>query len=187
MTSLFNNGYVVKGLYENLFSATRDNYWGIDSFAVWPLRDLDDKISKELEDKAWDTWFSYQDVLEVVPSKEYLIEYTNHCKDLGIETIIIQIETPDSTQVALDNLEVVDVLGFDCITGIQLSYLNLDSDSMKELFPDTYKKLNSKGLCNSIDEVYEFLDRYNQMLSRGVNLEYGEDPVPARLSIVKLP
>lgn len=186
MQDLYNNGYVVKGLIKNQYTSLIDCYRGMESFVSWPLDDFDDLLSKELQDEAWDKWFAYHDILEVVPEKEYLSKYVNHCKELGIETMILKIETPNNNQISLDSLKIIEELGFDCITGVQLSYLNLEPSYFEKRFFRTYQKLNSNRLLNTIDEIYEFLDVYNRLLDEGENLEYGDNPVPAFLSVVEL-
>ena len=186
MKQLYNNGYVVMALAKNLISSSTGGFCGVDSYVSWPLKEYDDNLSRKLENEAWDKWFGFVDVLEVVPNRDYLIRYINHCETIGIKTIILQIETPRNSQIATDYLEVTKVLGFDCIEGVQLSYLNLLPSYMRETFPKTYHKLNSNGLCDNIDDVYEFLDTYNIMLLQGANLEHGSNPTPAKLSVVKL-
>ena len=185
MKKIFNYGYVVKGVMKNQYSSLLNDYWGTESFVIWPLRDFDDNLSKKLEEESWKSWFLYQ-IVEAVPSKEYLVRYINHCKNLGIETIIVKIETLFENHIVIDNLEVIEVLGYDCICGLQLSYLNLDREFMQKKFPTAYKKLNSNGLFNDIEDAYDFLDQYNNLLSKGENLEYGSNPFPVRLSIMKL-
>lgn len=186
MQSLYNNGYVVMGLQKNESSSTLVNFRGVEGFVAWPLRNYNDSLSKSLEDEAWDNWFGYEDVLEVVPQNDYLFRYVNHCKSNKINTIIMQIESPKCNQITTEPLEIIEVLGYDCITGVQLSYLNLLPDFLKKHFPTTYLKLNSNGLCDNIEDIYFFLDTYNFLLSQGMDLEHGPNPIPAKLSIVKL-
>ncbi len=187
MQKLYNNGYVVKGLFKNEYTSFLDNYRGIESFVSWPLDDNDDDlISKELQEEAWNKWFAYQDILEVVPERDYLFRYINHCHELGIDTMILQIETPNNSQIALDNLKVIEVLGFDCIAGVRLSYLNLEPRYFKEHFLGLYQKLNSNRLFNAIGETKDFIDAYKRLLDEGENLECVDNPVPARLSVVEL-
>lgn len=175
------------GLQKSQFPTTLDScFRGVEGFVSWPLKNCNDRFSKSLEDEAWDKWFGFEDVLEVVPQKDYLTRYVNHCKINKLDTIVLQIETPNCNQMAIDPLEIVEVLGFDCITGVQLSYLNLLPDFFQEHFPITYLKLNSNGLCDNIDDVYYFLETYDKLLSQGVNLEHSYHPIPAKLSIVKL-
>ena len=186
MQGLFNNGYVVKGLFDNEYSSSLPHYRGVEKFVSWPLDDYDDFLSKKLQDEAWDKWFGYQNVLELVPERDYLQRYINHCKELDIDTTIIQIETPNNNQLAVEQLKIVDVLGFEYIAGVQYSYMHLKPKYMEEKFSETVRKLNTNILCNTLDDIYEFIGKYNQLLRCGENLECLDNPVPAYLSIVKL-
>jgi hypothetical protein len=98
----------------------------------------------------------------------------------------MKIETPRDNQRAFDQLRVDEVLGFDCITGVDMSYFDIGKEGFIELFPTTYCKLNSNFLCSTQEDVFEFLEAYNRKLSEGYNLEHGDNPVPALLSIVCL-
>lgn len=186
MKKLYNNGYVVQGLFKDEYTSILDSYRGIESFVSWPLDNFNDTISKKLQDEAWVKWFSYNDILEVTPERDYLNRYINHCNELGINTMILQIETPYNNQIAIDDLKIKKVLGFDCITGVRLSYLNLEPKYLEEHFLEIYKKLNVYRLLNTIDEIYDFLKIYNRLLDEGENLEYSGSPVPACLSVVGL-
>lgn len=183
---LYNNGYVVQGLYKNDYTSDVIGYRGIQEFYSWPLSKCVDSISKALEEEAYSKWFAYHDILYVVPEKDYLARYINHCRYLGIDTQILQIETPRNNQVAIDTLEIIEVLGFDCITGVYISYLNLEPDYFQKMLYTTYSKLNNNYICKNIDDTYEFLNAYERLLSEGENLEWEYNPVPARLSIAKI-
>lgn len=186
MGKLVNNGYLIQGLYKNERTSLLEHYEGVEKYVSWPLRDMDDYKSKLLEEEAWDSWFGYKNILEVIPSKAYLIKYKNHCIEKGLNIRILKVETPIYNQLAIDELKVSNVLGFDCIEGIQLSYLNLDNLFFQHQFPSVYEKLNKYGLFDTIEYVYEFLRQYDKLLDEGVNLEYGSSPTPARLSTVEL-
>lgn len=184
MINLYNNGYVVKA--QNKYITFDTNYCGIECFSSWPLDDFFDYTSKALQNEAWEKWFGYQNVLEIVPEKDYLIRYINHCNELRIKTIIFKVETPKNTQIALDELKVIQVLGFDCITGVNLSYLNMNPEAFSMKFNKSFFQLNSNHLFDTLNDAYDFLYRYNELMEAGENLEYGENPTPARLSIVEL-
>lgn len=186
MQRLYNNGYVIKGLFKNKYTSLLDSYRGIENFVSWPLDDFNDSLSNQLKAEAWDKWFAFQGVLEVVPEKDYLSRYINHCNELNINTMILQLETPNNNQTANDNLKTIEVLGFDCITGVNLSYLNLEPRYFEEHISEMYLKLNANRLFNTIDETYMFLDTYNRLLNEGENLETGYNPIPVRLSVVEL-
>jgi hypothetical protein len=100
--------------------------------------------------------------------------------------VIIQVETNRINQIAQDQLKVVEVLGYDCLTDVDLSYLDLLPETFSELFPETFKKLNHHRLCNTLDDAYEFLESYDRLLAAGENLEHENNPTPALLSIVTI-
>jgi len=190
---LFNNGYLVQSnciSANKMYQPIKDCYRGVGHFTSWPLDDYDDNISKALTNEAFDKWFAYQNVLEVVPEKEYLYRYIKHCDELGILTTIIMIETPLDTQIAQDILKVVEVLGFDLMNSVHFSYLAMDIDYIEDecaSFLRTIKKLNSNGLCDSIEDIYDHIIIRNNLLLHGINLEYASwGPFPARLNIVEL-
>lgn len=190
---LFINGFLVKSLYDDtnkMYPPLNMSYRGIGRFISWPLEEHGDDVSKALGSEAWDKWFAFHNVFEIVPEKEYLHRYVKHCKELGIETMILMVETPLNTQIAHDSLSIVECLGFDLIDSIHFSYLTMDTDYLEDecaIFQKTVSRFNSNGLCNSINDIYEHIDMRNNLLSQGVNLEHGDwGPFPARLSIVKL-
>ena len=135
-----------------------------------------------MKEEAWDKWFAYQNVLEVVPERNYLSRYVNHCNELGIDTMILQIETPNNNQIAFDKLKVIEVLGFDCIAGVRLSYLNLEPGYFEKHFSGIYQKLNANMLFNSMDDIHDFLDIYEKLLNEGENLENGDNRLLVYLS-----
>ncbi len=186
MQKLFNNGYVVKGIIKNQWTSFVQDFRGIDEFVSWPLDDFDDEVSKNLRNEAWDRWFGFPDVLEVVPERDYLNRYVDHCIAMGVGPLIFQIETPNRAQTTEEHLDVLEVLGFDCILGVSISYLNLEPKYFAERFGELYQKLNKNRLFNTIEETDAFLNIYNRLLENGENLEHGPNPIPARLSIVKL-
>jgi hypothetical protein len=190
---IFANGFLVKSLCDDpnkMYPPLNKSYRGMGRFISWPLEEYDDDISKALGSEAWDKWFSYHNVFEIVPEKEYLHRYVKHCKELGIETMVLMVETPLNNQVAHDSLSIVECLGFDLIGGVHFSYLTMDTDYLEDecsVFQKTVSRFNSNGLCDSIDDVYEHISMRNNLLSQGVNLEHSDwGPFPARLSIVKL-
>lgn len=162
------------------------NYNGVQKFKSWPLRYFNDEISKKLEDESWDKWFSYFDVYELVPQTDFIKRYIEHCRIMNVKTEIMKIETPRNNQVALNELSVVETLGYDCIAGTDLSYLCLPLTDLENLFPSLCSKLNSNGLFDSLKDACEFLSIYNKLLNKGVSLEDWGTPLPAKISIVKV-
>jgi len=195
---LYINGFLVKSLRDDphkMFPPENKQYRGVGRFVSWPLDDCGDDVSKALEREAWDKWFGRMNVIEVVPEQDYLRRYIAHCNALGIETMIMMVETPLSHQIAVDSLRVVECLGFDSTDNVQFSHLTIDTDifygewaeedkdcvALKTIF----ERLNANGLCDSMSDIYEHIAIRNDLLAKGVNLELGE-PMPVRLSIVAL-
>lgn len=161
---LYNRGYIVQQIQDNTSLAANSLYKGVELFPSWPLKRLTDRTSIELEEEAWNKWFSYTDSIETVTDKNYLLRYVSHCCSNDIDTRIIKVETLKSSAVKPDELVVTKVLGFDCIVGSNLSYLNLTADCLKKLFNKTYNKLNTNGLCETSGDLFEFLKDYNYWL-----------------------
>lgn len=183
---LFNSGYIVQQLQNDSCLAANPMYKGVERFQSWPLKRMSDKTSIELEEEAWNKWFSCTDSIETVTDKNFLLRYVLHCCYNNIDTVIIKVETSRSNTAEPDELHVIEVLGFDCIVGSDLSYLNVTEECLKKYFFKTYRKLNKNGLCENAEDVYEFLQDYNDLLKQGVNLESYGMPFPARLSVVDL-
>ncbi|HBT95292.1 MAG TPA: hypothetical protein DEB24_03995 [Coriobacteriia bacterium] len=191
--NVFNNGYLIKALYDDpnkLYPPGNPCYRGIGKFVSWPLEECDDDISVALTKEAWERWFGFQDVLEVVPEREYLERYIGHCEASGIETSIMMIETPSEFQRACDFLEVVECLGYDIVSSVEFSHLTMDTDYLEgecSAFREVARKLNSNGLYDSLADAYRHMEVRKRLLSQGVNLEIAHfGPFPARISVVKL-
>ncbi|MDD4476280.1 MAG: hypothetical protein PHV95_10960 [Eubacteriales bacterium] len=182
----YNNGYLIKGLFRKEFSSTIEGYRGVGSYVSWPLDYFDDDISKALEQEANDKFFCFENLLWLIPEKNYIIRYIDHCKEINIEPLIMQIDTPRKSRLPIEQLNVIEVLGYDCITSVNVSYLDLEPQVFKKLFHKTYSKLNCNYLFDSTDDVFDFLNNYNKLLSNGIDLEQGNNPIPAMLSIVNV-
>jgi len=187
------NGFLVKSLRDDphkMFPPENKQYRGVGRFVSWPLDDCDDDVSKALEQEAWNRWFGRTNIIEVVPEKDYLSRYVAHCNELGIETMIMMVETPIYYQIATDSLRVVECLGFDTTDNVHFSHLTMDTDFPEgecAAFQTIAKRLNPNGLCESISDIYEHIAIRNDLLAKGVDLELGYfGPFPARLSIVAL-
>ena len=182
---LFNNGYVVQSLHSEPLVSSRE-YRGIENYTSWPLEEFDDAISRDLTNEAWEKWFSFYDTFELVPDKSYLERYIRQCNKLKLNVMVIQIETPFRSKVTPDYLKAKEVLGYDCITGVRLSYLTLESAYFQKYFNRAFNRLNKNGLLSNVDDFEEFLETYNDLLMKGENLENSGDPCLALLSIVEL-
>lgn len=155
--SIYKNGFIIKGCIDNEYTQSDDIYQGIGKFVSWPLEWQEDFTSKKLSSEAYDRWFGYTyadgDVsLDVIPEREFLIQYLTHCKILGIETRILMIET--HKPYPINNVEVknIQVLGFDYGgAGCNYSLLNMDTAYLEgdyKVFKCVAEKLNKFGLLD---------------------------------------
>ena len=148
---LINNGYVVQDLNYLIFD--QDSYNGVQKFKSWPLRKYNDNESLMLEDFAWKKWFAYHGCFETVPDVKFIKKYINHCNHLGIEIRLLQIESPTKYMETSNTLSIKKVLGFDCVAGIELSYLCMPNQDLKK-FPKTFymqkKHLNINNSLSSL-------------------------------------
>lgn len=181
---LINNGYIVQGLNYPIFE--QDIYNGVQKFKSWPLRKHNDNVSIMLEDVSWKKWFAFHGNFEIVPDVEFIKKYISHCNVLGIKIRLLQIETLNKYQIATTKLPVKKTLGYDCIAGIELSYLCMQIQDLKEYFPISSLKINNNGLFDKIDDVYEFLSFYQKLIDEGINLEDWGNPIPAKINEIYL-
>lgn len=186
MMKMFNNGYIVQELCNNSYSLANTMYKGIEYSPSWPLKTQEDNVSVELEKEAWTRWFSYTDSLGTVTDKDFVKRYVSHCYHNKIKTKIIMVEVSSPSYVEPDELHFIEELGFDCIGGSELSYLNVTEECLKKYFFKTYQKLNKNGICENEFDAIEFLQNYSRLLKQGVNLESYGTPVVARLSLVSI-
>lgn len=189
--NIYNNGYVVKGKFRTIYSQDFDNYRGIGCYTSWPLNEYEDKdnLAKILSKESEERWFSFVDTTFLtVPEKDFIRRYVEHCNTLNVETVIYQIETPKNIQLATDLLEIVEILGWDCLATAQYSYLADEAYNSFNLKPlkKFKQRINKNSLFDSIDDVWEFIEVRNNLLKQGVNLEDYYEAIPARISIVRL-
>lgn len=192
---LYNNGYIIKGLYEHAdYSQKWDSYFGIGSFVSWPLKfhsgfEAMERRMEELYLTADNGFFldsSYFDgfprTLEFIRNEDFINEYVEICKSQKIKTIIMKIESEIPTSGLCSTFQTVQVLGWDCIAQSYYSYLP-DMDFLNNC--DYLKrKLNCNKLFDSILDLKEFMQiRHNEMLN-GAELENSFEPIPGRISIV---
>ena len=203
--NLFNQGYVVQALdmdHQALYSILNKSFRGMGRYESWPLDTYVhcnevDKTSKDLHDEIDAArWFSYIDRMKLVPSRDFLRRYVDHCDQLGVPTLILMVENRQQPVFAADELEVVERLGFDLVDNVYFSYLTMDIDHAFDpdnpgdecaVFKKTADRLNANRLCRSEKDVYEHIKLRNRLLDQGINLEYSDFAIyPARLSVVKL-
>ena len=181
---LYNQGYVVQGKYKNIYTSELSNYYGVEKYFSWPLDNDDSSESKYLNKLLWENWFCYQNQLETVPSIEFLRAYVQQCDARSIPTTILKLEAAVPTTFSVDELPIQEIIGFDCIVGVHLSYLNIASSYMMVHFPLSYSKINSYGLFYNWEDAQSYIKEYEQLRNSGENLEYGLNPLPVRLSTI---
>lgn len=186
---LYNNGYIVKDLIDNEeLSIDHNIYRGLQSYHNWPLSNETDSISKEIT-KSVENYFDENNYIEIIRDVKLLTKYVNHCKKLGKRVIILKIMSKDDTFIADEDLNEIEILGYDCMAGDSISYLSEIHTKICDEF-EIYKslktKLNINGLLNSYEEVEDFIRKRNKLLEQGINLEDYWKPVPVRLSLVAI-
>jgi hypothetical protein len=73
------------------------------------------------------------------------------------------------------------------MAGDSVSYLlevHAENSNEFESYESVKVKLNRNGLLNTYEEVEDFINKRNELLAQGINLEDYWEPVPVRLSLV---
>jgi hypothetical protein len=186
---LYNNGYIVKDLIDNEdLLISHSIYKGLQSYHNWPLEKEGDLISKELT-KAVQNFFDENGYIEIMRDTKLLRRYVSHCKKLKINVIIIKIMSSKYTFISDEDLEEMEVLGYDCMAGDSVSYLteiHTEGGDRVESYKRIKDKLNTNGLLSTYEEVEDFIKERNKLLEQGVNLEDYWESVPVRLSLVAI-
>ncbi len=189
--SLKNNGFIIKSYEEQFFSESFKNYIGIGRYTTWPLDSLNDSISQNLTNEAYDKWFGYQDNrLWTVPDLDYLKRYMRHCKNLGISVFCLQIESDNDTMVSSVKLPIVRVLGFDysdcdMVTSCMYDDFTMSNDIVKSRLKKISEKLNEFGLFNSKQDVIEYIQERNFLIELGIDMEEYFSPTIIKISEVR--
>ncbi len=102
-------------------------------YDAWPLSDLtDDKIAETLTNEAYDNWFIKYDMQHIVPDLNYVRKYFYYCNSIHLKAKVLLFESLDNT-IVIDNdrLDIIELLGFDCIGTVYYSYLQTEYDVCK--------------------------------------------------------
>lgn len=159
---LFKTGYIV---------ATIDDY-KIFSYSVWPLSRVEnDEIAKRITDEADDNWFTLYDMPEIVPSLKYVKRYAEYCHSIGIDVVILMIETPVSNFEVNDELKTIKTYGYDCIGSIGYSFLMNERTIFVDDFARNKIVFNEYGLFCSTEDVERFIILRQEYIASGINLE----------------
>lgn len=174
--NLYQNGFIVAEIGD-----------GNNLYNAWPLSELnDDKGAEALTDEADDNWFIKYEMQHIIPDLDYVKKYYYYCTGLHLKVKVLLMESPDNSIVIDDNVEVNEVLGFDCIGSVYHSYLQTEYNDFRN---DLMKKgitLNKYGLLNSLEDVLYFIDLRQRVIAEGINLEDFWKELPVKISIVNI-
>ena len=175
--NLFKNGFVVAEM-------------NVDDllYRAWPLFELrDDKTAQALTDFADETWFFVYNMQHIVPDQNYVKQYLNYCKSIDLQVEVLLFESWNDAIVIDDEVEICEVLGFDCIGNVYYPYLQTELDAcMSELLANNIVP-NKYGLLKKLEDVVFFIESRKREIASGINLEDFWEELPVRISIVNIP
>lgn len=153
----------------------------------WPLQNLiNDKEAKSITQEAEDKWFTKYDMLEIIPDLEYIKKYKDYCDKLKIDTKILLIESPYEYPNINKDIEIKEVLGYDCLGTVNYSYLYTDFKGYENELKDKNIELNKTGLLNKYEDVLKFIELRKKDINSGLNIENFWKEIPIRISIVNI-
>ena len=172
-TAIFQNGFLVQGLYE-IPSVMEDiinacGYLGLSARHSDPLMDLTDRESRELSREA--TWFEvspgmYQ-MLEFISDPDILLRYLKACREREIPIRLLFAES-DYDQEVWTGPDVPKR----CI-GFEYSPVPIDNQIIGDLYCCEFlapflKRLNSYGLFFTQEEAAAFKNAYDWAFAAGI-------------------
>ena len=177
MIKMFPNGYIVQQIEECPYH----NIW---RRCTWPLELYEDVLSVQLSDEADEKWFGYNDGRPLtIPSKEYIHRYTEHCRKLGINYIILFVESTSSKITTNEFPSKIEALGYDLSAGsLDVSLVGLDEgiDELEEI----RKTRNKYGYIQD-RKLFEKYISIRKGLTRKCKVERLENEIPFYLQLVK--
>lgn len=168
---LYKNGYIV---------VTVNSYFPF-SYKAWPLQWIEDDTANKLTEEADERWFTVYAMYEIAPDLDYVRRYVDCCRKMGIEPVVLLVETPEKGFVVNDEIVPKEILGFDCFGTVGFSYLKTDVGVSTEGLP-----LNKYGLFDSQEDALEYGRRRREVIASGVNLEDYWEETPIRLSVIQI-
>lgn len=154
-------------------------------YNAWPLKDLiNDREAISITQEAEDKWFTKYDMLEIIPDLEYIKKYKECCDNLKIDTKILLIESPYEYINVNKEIEINEVLGYDCLGTINYSYLYTDFKYYENELKSKNVKLNKVGLFNKYEDVLNFIELRRKDINSGLNIENYWKEIPIKISIV---
>ena len=177
MTEMFPNGYVVQQIDKNSYHKT----W---RRCTWPLELYEDGLSIQLSDEADEKWFGYNDGrLLTIPSKGYIHRYTEHCEEIGLNYVVLFVESTCRKITTNEFPSKTEVLGYDLSAGsLDVSLLRLD-EGIEEL-EEVLKRRNKYGYIQDRELFEEYISIRN-MVTKKCQIERLENEHPLYLQLVK--
>ena len=173
---MYRNGYVVANL----------NAKG-KAYDAWPLKDLlYNKEAELLTNMLDDKWFCKYDMQEIIPDLDFAKMYLNYCRSINLPAKLLLFESLDNTIIVENEVNIKEVMGFDCIGTVHYSYLQSEIDSFKAKMAHKNICLSKYGLANSIEDVIQFINDRRTLIAAGVNLEDFWSEMPVKISIIDI-
>lgn len=122
---------------------------------------------------------------EIIPDLNFAKMYLNYCKSIHLPAKLLLFESLDNSIVVDDEVEVKEVLGFDCIGTVYYSYLQSENDCLRAGNLSKTIRLNKNGLSDCIEDIMEFIDIRNAEIESGINLENFWKGIPVKISIIE--
>ena len=104
---------------------------------------------------------------------------------MNIDTKILLIESPNEYPNTDENVEIEEVLGYDCIGTINYSYLYKDYKNYEHQLKSENVVLNKNGLFKKYEDVLKFIELRKKDMDSGLNIEDFWKKTPIRISIIK--
>ncbi|MBR3917660.1 MAG: hypothetical protein IKJ59_02865 [Clostridia bacterium] len=157
------NGALVQSLEKPTNFIKRFNYLGINAYHQDPLIVYNEHECRELTNEQQMVHALQSPILcsEFISNADLLNRYLKKCKELGIDTRVLFVESDYCHELWKDDLPQMIFLGFEyCAIPIDEQIIT-DIDWYPEFFK-YHKMLNEYGLFNTYQEAKEFSLEYAQ-------------------------
>lgn len=165
------NGFVIQKVKDGLYQGIEGDNWFLN---------YEDKIDKEMVDyfdEYIDLAWSDDERVDVCNDFNYIRKYMDVSIDRSINFRIIMCYTPRERPEMIDN-EISGVfMGYDYAYSGGSYYSAVFNDVVSRRIPSFFKfKLNSYGLFESQNEIFEFVDERNRIVENSTeyNFEDGD-------------
>jgi hypothetical protein len=171
---LFENGFVVAQVNKT------------DSlYKAWPLSDIEnDPVAESLTNEADDNWFVKYDMQHFAPDINYAKRYYDYCKSINLDVQVLLFESLDNSIVCNEQLDIIEVLGYDCIGTVYHSYLQTEYGDFKAELDSENILRNKNRLFDKLEDVKLFIELRKRIIASGFALEDFWEETPVRISVV---